>query len=160
MKKVKLTKNERGHYSKYHEVCKFKSADDEYNWAETQTKPCNKCKEEKPLTCFGFSTSGRFPFNKNGLRYRRGECLDCGNKIGHGKAKAKKIAENLGISIKPTENDECEFCGSKEKLVFDHDHKKEIFRGWLCDPCNRAYGTLESRVGPNWRQKIEDYENK
>ena len=160
MKKVTLTNNEYNHYTKYSDVCEFKSADEEFAWADTQTKECNKCHESLPLTCFGFTTSGRFPFNKNGLRYRRGNCLDCGSKIGNGKAKAKKIAKTLGISTNPTKNDKCEFCGCTEKLVFDHDHKKETFRGWLCDPCNRAYGTLESRLGSNWKHIIEQYENK
>lgn len=160
MKKVTLTKNEHNHYTKYSDVCKFKSADEEFTWADTQIKECNKCKKNIPLTCFAFSTSGRFPFNKNGVRYRRGDCLECGCKIGKGTTNAKKIAETLGISTKPTKNDKCGFCGCTEKLVFDHDHKKETFRGWLCDPCNRAYGTLESRVGPNWKQIVNDYENK
>jgi hypothetical protein len=160
MKKVNITSNEENHYIKYSGVPKFKSAQEEFEWAETQTKCCNKCKEEKPLTCFGFSTSGRFPFNKNGIRYRRGDCLDCRTKLNNGKRRAEEIAERAGMSIKPTENDKCEFCGSHEKLVFDHDHKKETFRGWLCDPCNRAYGTLESRLGPNWKDIIEQYENK
>jgi hypothetical protein len=160
MKKVTLTKNEHNHYTKYSDVCKFKSADEEFTWADTQIKECNKCKKNIPLTCFAFSTSGRFPFNKNGVRYRRGDCLECGCKIGKGTTNAKKIAETLGISTKPTKNDKCGFCGCTEKLVFDHDHKKETFRGWLCDPCNRAYGTLESRLGPNWKQIVNDYENK
>ena len=160
MKKVTLTENEHNHYIKYSDACKFKSADEEFTWADTQNKECNKCKKNMPLTCFGFSTASRYPFNKNGLRLRRGNCIDCGTKISSGKARAKKIAKTLGISTIPTKNDKCEFCGTSEKLVFDHDHKKETFRGWLCDPCNRAYGTLESRLGPNWKQIVNDYENK
>ncbi len=159
-KKIPLTDNEKQNYVKYSEACKFASAEEEYEWANSQFKKCNKCLQDLPLTCFGFSTSGRFPFDKNGIRYRRGECLDCGVKIGSGKANAKKLAKKLGINITPTENDKCEFCGCSENLVFDHDHKTETFRGWLCDPCNRAYGTLESRLGPDWKQKIELYENK
>jgi hypothetical protein len=160
MKKIKLTKNEHNNYIKYSDFCKFKSADEEFAWADSQTKECNKCHEQLPLTCFGLGTSGRMPFNKEGIRYRRGDCNDCRTKLNRGKNIAKKNALKLGISTQSNKNNKCEFCGSTEKLVFDHDHKKETFRGWLCDPCNRAYGTLESRLGPNWKQIINDYENK
>jgi hypothetical protein len=160
MKKVTLTKNEIQNYLTYKGVPKFNTSQEEYEWADSQTKKCNKCHEHLPLTCFGFSTSGRFPFNKEGLRYRRGECLDCGLKISNGKRKAKQIAEKSGISIKPSEGVKCELCPCKENLVFDHSHKTETFRGWLCDPCNRSLGTLESRLGSNWLNIITEYVNK
>lgn len=160
MRKVRITKNETNHYVKYQSDAKFKSAQEEYDWAEKQFKLCNKCNELLQLTCFGFSTASRFPFNKNGIRLRRGECLDCRYLLNKGKNIAENTAKKLGISLKPSSSDKCEFCGCTEKLVFDHNHKTERFRGWLCDPCNRAYGTLESRVGPNWRVKIDEYENK
>lgn len=35
---------------------------------------------------------------------------------------------------------ECVICGSKEKLVVDHDHKKHKIRGMLCNHCNRGLG--------------------
>jgi hypothetical protein len=157
MKKVNITANEENHYIVYSGVPKFKSAQEEYVWAETQTKECNKCHTHLPLTCFGFSTSGRFPFNKNGVRYRRGECLNCGNLIQRGKSKAKRESKKLGLAPKPTQNDKCALCGCSDNLVFDHDHKNEVFRGWLCDPCNRSNGTLESRLGSNWLQLLIEY---
>ena len=160
MRKVTLTVNEIQHYVNYIGVPKFVSAQEEFKWADSQEKKCNKCHKQLPLTCFGFSTSGRFPFNKEGLRYRRGECLDCGLKISNGKRKAKQIAENLGINIKPSEEDKCKLCECKENLVFDHSHQTETFRGWLCDPCNRSLGTLESRLGINWLNIITYYVNK
>jgi hypothetical protein len=67
------------------------------------------------------------------------------------------MAKKLGININPSENDKCVICDSKENLVFDHDHDKEVFRGWLCDPCNRSLGTLESRGGSDWLKKIIKY---
>jgi len=37
----------------------------------------------------------------------------------------------------------CEACGdSYPKIVFDHCHKSGKFRGWVCDPCNKAMGLL------------------
>ncbi|WP_353962390.1 endonuclease domain-containing protein [Streptomyces antibioticus] len=44
----------------------------------------------------------------------------------------------------------CAICGrrhSQVKLVRDHDHntEPELFRGWLCDGCNRAEGRRSTR---------------
>lgn len=161
MKKINITENERNHYIKYADVCGFKTAEEEYDWAETQRKQCNKCNKSLPLTCFGFSTSGSFPFNKNGIRYRRGECLDCGGKILQGKNSAKTKAKNSGLEIHPPKDAVCVYCQKETKnLVFDHNHLTNEFRGWLCDPCNRAIGTLESRGGLDWFQKLKEYTNK
>ena len=32
--------------------------------------------------------------------------------------------------------------GEPERLVLDHCHDKEVFRGWLCPPCNLGIGLL------------------
>ncbi len=34
----------------------------------------------------------------------------------------------------------CEICATECKLVLDHDHATGIFRGWLCQPCNKGLG--------------------
>ena len=159
MKKINITENERNNYEKYSYACSFKTADEEYEWADSQIKECNKCHESLPLTCFGFSTSGSFPFNKVGVRYRRGECLDCQKKLLKGQSLAKSNALKNGISIRPTKDDKCVLCECKNNLVFDHDHQSKKFRGWLCDPCNRALGTIESRLGQSWKEKINNYTN-
>lgn len=36
--------------------------------------------------------------------------------------------------------DSCECCGSGGKICWDHDHATGAFRGWLCEPCNKALG--------------------
>lgn len=39
----------------------------------------------------------------------------------------------------------CELCGSPpgpKVLALDHDHASGVFRGWLCDRCNRGLGFL------------------
>lgn len=37
----------------------------------------------------------------------------------------------------------CECCGNPpKKWCLDHDHDRNIFRGWLCDDCNTAIGAL------------------
>ena len=38
--------------------------------------------------------------------------------------------------------DRCEICGNLAKVTYDHDHKTDIFRGWLCGNCNAALGLV------------------
>jgi hypothetical protein len=50
----------------------------------------------------------------------------------------------------------CECCGGLPKgkhktLVVDHDHETGVFRGWLCDICNRAIGMLGDSVAATKR---------
>ncbi len=160
MKKVTLTPTQIEYYITYSGQCKFESAQKEYEWADQQTKKCGKCHTDLPLTCFGFNTSSRYPFNKDGIRLRRGECLDCGVKVQKGKTNAVKIAKKQGINVESHKVGECEYCKRVEKLVFDHDHKRAIFRGWLCDPCNRSIGVLENRGGDEWFKNLGEYVNR
>jgi len=40
--------------------------------------------------------------------------------------------------------DACECCGRDDvELVFDHDHKTGLFRGWLCNRCNLTLGMVK-----------------
>jgi hypothetical protein len=41
-----------------------------------------------------------------------------------------------------TKPDTCEVCGSGGKIVFDHCHVTNTFRGFLCDRCNRTLGAV------------------
>lgn len=34
----------------------------------------------------------------------------------------------------------CTICGSRDRLVVDHDHKTNTIRGMLCNHCNRGLG--------------------
>lgn len=34
----------------------------------------------------------------------------------------------------------CDVCKRKRKIIFDHDHKTNKFRGWICDNCNLVLG--------------------
>lgn len=40
----------------------------------------------------------------------------------------------------------CEVCGATDvQIDFDHCHKTDKFRGWLCAPCNHTLGNVKDR---------------
>ena len=143
----KFTANEHSHYTgPFASKAKFKSPEEEHAWAEGQRKECNKCHQALPRTSFGRNTSGADPFDKDGYRLRRGDCVDCNKQADKGMAKAKAIAKSAGVAYKAPEGTVCAVCKRKEGLVFDHCHTTEQFRGYLCDPCNRSMGVLGDNV--------------
>jgi hypothetical protein len=36
----------------------------------------------------------------------------------------------------------CEVCGRYGRIVWDHCHLSETFRGWICQPCNTVLGLV------------------
>lgn len=141
------TEKQQKHYTgPFASMARYKSLEEEVAWAATQKKTCNKCHEELCLNEFGFNTSSSCPFGADGTRLRRGDCKTCNKEAGRGKNEAVKIAKAAGIPFKAPEGTCCEICGSTEKIVFDHDHDTNQFRGWLCDPCNRSLGVLGDNV--------------
>jgi len=146
-----ITKNERQHYvnakNETPRRSKFDTPEEEYEWSQTQKKPCSKCKEDICLNNFAFNCSGNDHFNKSGYRHRRPECKNCLKKEQKTVENAKNKSKEAGEPTKAPEGSICEICKSDmRKLVYDHDHKKEVFRGWLCDPCNRGLGMLGDNV--------------
>ena len=51
--------------------------------------------------------------------------------------------------------DSCEICGAMGKIVFDHDHKTNKFRGWICERCNFALG--HARDNAEFLEAMADY---
>ncbi len=50
----------------------------------------------------------------------------------------------------------CEICFyPKRKIVFDHCHNSDTFRGWICNPCNTALGLMSNSV--LYLQNMIDY---
>lgn len=51
--------------------------------------------------------------------------------------------------------DRCEVCETECKVVFDHCHAAEKFRGWLCASCNWALGQVKDN--PKTLRALADY---
>ena len=49
--------------------------------------------------------------------------------------------ELLSVALEKTAN--CQVCGAKDKIVVDHCHETEKFRGFLCHNCNVALGMMK-----------------
>jgi hypothetical protein len=108
-----------------------------------KTKECRICGIKKPLTEFHKCSNEKLINGKiYPVRYRS-ECKKC-RRVG-GKAHssaAKKLMEQSGIK-RPPIGTPCDNCGKMDqKLIFDHCHETEKFRGWLCYQCNTAIGNL------------------
>lgn len=127
-----------------------------------QTKICNKCKIEKPITSFyreGLSKDGR-----------RTDCADCKNKNTYAWRKANQdyynksmseyqkahprqrddcdLKRKYGVSIKwfddtlAEQDHKCAICrkpnpSTKRRLAVDHHHASGRVRGIVCYNCNR-----------------------
>lgn len=52
--------------------------------------------------------------------------------------------------------DKCEICdGFNNFIAFDHCHETGLFRGWICDHCNRTLGMVKD--SPELLMKMRDY---
>ena len=40
-------------------------------------------------------------------------------------------------------SEQCELCGSIGNINYDHDHKTDKFRGWICHRCNWVLGLVK-----------------
>tara|TARA_B100000287_G_C20575048_1_gene758095 strand:- start:736 stop:1143 length:408 start_codon:yes stop_codon:yes gene_type:complete len=110
------------------DLCKFLEIEETYS-----TRKCNYCKKELPLTMFSADAS-----------CKRTQCKDCARLASKDLKTAKELAGNPTTPVLGTP---CDFCGNTDKkLIFEHDHDTLKFRGWLCQPCNRAIGVLERNL--------------
>lgn len=52
----------------------------------------------------------------------------------------RRLQKLESVAGRPRPTD-CELCGdSSRRIVFDHCHENGMFRGWICDLCNKALG--------------------
>lgn len=125
--------------------------------SEISTKPCYSCGTVLPLNSYHKNARA-----KDGREYRCPKCRNKGGKVDSDYA--RRLRESLGIDQVPI-GTPCEICGKSDKrLHFDHCHKTNKHRGWLCSKCNSALGTfgddLESLMnGPiEYLRKFENVE--
>lgn len=147
-KKAKAAAKEYAHYNRPHPTRIYSSPEEEtLKYASITSKKCSKCNKVKILTCYNGNTSGRDGFTAEGYRLRRPECSDCTKAAGMGMKVARRIAKEQHISYKAPNGTCCAICQkANKKMVFDHCHKKKVFRGYLCDPCNRSMGAFGDNI--------------
>jgi hypothetical protein len=106
-------------------------------------KTCRICKLSKELSEFHLNVSSRVI---NGRAYSpryRSECKVCRSSSGKAHSSAGRVLMQRYNMVRPPLGTPCFNCGKRsDKLVFDHDHNTNAFRGWLCTPCNTAIGNL------------------
>lgn len=142
-----ISTSNRRHYQRDHPTRRYDTPEEEITeYAAKHSKICSKCDVKKCLLLFAHNTSSSCGFDQYGYRLRRPECEDCKKSANKGLGVAKKIAKEQGIPYKPPEGSCCAVCKATDKLVFDHDHEREVFRGYLCNPCNRSMGVLGDSV--------------
>ncbi|HHZ81293.1 MAG TPA: hypothetical protein EYN64_00985 [Flavobacteriales bacterium] len=114
-------------------------------------KRCNKCLQNLDESKFG---------RHSGANFLRPECKKCNNQLNK---------ERYAIKIKygdPPPNYKCPICLRGEEQVKglggkrigpwvrDHDHGTDIFRGWLCHPCNRSIGGFHDDINKLKRARL------
>ena len=103
---------------------------------ELLNKTCTKCKVEKPLDSTNFPPHNK---TKSGFdSWCRGCRATYRSETRRGMYRDMITDNELKKLIEEVKN--CVICGSKEKLVVDHDHKENKIRGMLCHHCNRGLG--------------------
>lgn len=73
--------------------------------------------------------------------------------------KQKRIYKmrSLGIKADRPIATNCEICNSSKRICFDHNHKTNKFRGWICSDCNSTIGFAREDI--EILQKIITYLN-
>lgn len=112
--------------------------------AESARKKCRICRVEKSLIRdFHLCSSEKTIEGKRYPAKYRSECKVCRRKGGKACASAASKLMKKYKMKRPPIGTPCQNCRKRdEMLVFDHCHKTDAFRGWLCYQCNSAIGNL------------------
>ena len=116
---------------------------------EGNYKVCKKCNILKHMRSFRLYR--RVTGDRNS---RDSKCKDCSRHANDVVTRLRRTA--------PRPTGRCECCQKvTNKLVLDHCHDTEIFRGWLCPPCNLGIGVLGDTIEGviNALQYLQDQEN-
>jgi hypothetical protein len=134
-----------------------------YRGIPGQTKICNKCKQEKPLSAF------RIHYNKNkpiGKQYNpRAYCHDCEKEYLKeyrrqpdikSKLKSKFLFKAFGLTGEQykeklvSQSGVCAICGQSNsdgrELAVDHNHQTATVRALLCSRCNLTMGMVNESI--------------
>lgn len=97
---------------------------------------CSKCKEEKP------ATAEFFPKNKAKKNGFDSWCRACyiDRKRIERRGKYRSMISDAALKDIVLNVHFCTICGDTGKLNVDHDHKKNVVRGLLCNRCNFGLG--------------------
>ena len=96
-------------------------------------RKCKVCKEDKLFTTEFFQSKNG---SRDGGYWLRTECRECMKIMNRNKTIAKRNAPRKMP-------DNCECCGrprGKKSLCCDHIHGSDLFRGWICQACNKGIG--------------------
>tara|TARA_X000001382_G_scaffold60040_1_gene41324 strand:- start:55 stop:483 length:429 start_codon:yes stop_codon:yes gene_type:complete len=103
-------------------------------------KHCTQCNRFLPLESFDWHSG----FNT----WRRQECKKCREESRLIRNKIRKEAPKISsehacpICLRTLEDIALKESNRKAAFCLDHDHKKRMFRGWLCHNCNTSLGLL------------------
>ena len=98
----------------------------------TAMKLCIRCHQEKPIEVFE---------KKKRELNRRNICKTCRTTTARVTNALKRA--HVRSHGRPDHFSKCSICKSRPRtLVFDHCHKTNMFRGWICRGCNAAIGKL------------------
>jgi hypothetical protein len=99
-------------------------------------KACTRCGETKPRT------ADYFPLHNKKADGLDSWCRKCRasyrSGIRRGVYRSMISDEQLKENLTNIKN--CQICGKEEELVVDHCHSKMLYRGLLCNHCNRGLG--------------------
>lgn len=112
-------------------------------------KQCVTCLQHLPTTAFRQTAK-----LASGRASLRSECKTCKSK------KDREVTQLKKQHPRPTNPDyQCPCCGQTEQAIkatgkfpdrtvwcLDHDHATGMFRGWICNDCNRIAGISKDNV--------------
>ena len=102
-------------------------------------KPNKDATGQTCIKCGAFKPLEEFAVDKSRSGWRRSECKTCLRHAARVRNQLKKTA--------PPKPDNCELCGKEApRLILDHCHETDTFRGWICDKCNTGLGSFYDNV--------------